>query len=334
MAFRKRNTALARSSNDASSSERQPSSSSPALSSTPPDQLSPAQPTTQAGIRPSPIDGRPTTSTGTVSLDAILAGHAGVPLGASLLIGETGTTDYAGALLRFYAAEGIVQGHSVTVVGMGEAWGWELPGLSERDAEGRRQKGGEVQEGEKMKIAWRYEGLGSVVGLGREGRERGAFCIYALEVVKRNCVVENGLTRYHMCRFSKCGTWQSGRGACDILPYVRSCETSFSSRWHGDKPYTNLSQSPSIAIASHSTRHTKASRVDAPTHNPPAHHTLTSLPSSISAIVFPTAVSSPVLPRSSSPPTPPSHPPNMYFHASPYPLSPLHRPSPMDGAPL
>lgn len=140
MAFRKRNVALSR---------------APDAPNTPP--TSPASPPSppSPGVRPSPIDGRPTTSTGTPSLDGILAGHAGIPLGNSILIEESGTTDYAGALLRFYAAEGVVQGHKVHVVGMGEAWGRELPGISEGRGEEKRR-----EVAERMKIAWRYEGLG------------------------------------------------------------------------------------------------------------------------------------------------------------------------------
>ena len=124
------------------------------------------------GVRPSPLDGRPTTSTGTPSLDAILAGHAGLALGNSLLIEELGTTDYASALLRYYAAEGLVQGHMVHVVGVGEQWGRELPGLvgaseahSEADSAGKEKK-------ERMKIAWRYERLGEF-GTGAAGPRGG-----------------------------------------------------------------------------------------------------------------------------------------------------------------
>ncbi|KAJ4334299.1 Elongator subunit elp4 [Didymella glomerata] len=146
MAFRKRNIALSRAPADGD-----------ALPSSPVPAEAPPAPT-PTGVRPSPIDGRPTTSTGTPSLDGILAGHAGLPLGNSILIGESGTTDYAGALLRFYAAEGVVQGHKVHVVGMGEVWGRELPGISEGKSDEKRR---EVKErSEKMKIAWRYEGLG------------------------------------------------------------------------------------------------------------------------------------------------------------------------------
>ena len=145
MAFRRRNTALSR----APTGEK--------VQNVPPNLATVPPVSSLPGIRPSPIDGRPTTSTGTSSLDGILAGHAGLPLGNSVLIEESGTTDYAGALLRFYAAEGVVQGHFVHVVGMGEVWGRELPGLSE-DREDRRKEGKE--RAEKMKIAWRYEGLG------------------------------------------------------------------------------------------------------------------------------------------------------------------------------
>ncbi|KAA8627370.1 paxneb superfamily protein [Pyrenophora tritici-repentis] len=145
MAFRKRNVALSRASavDDVSNEPSSPSMAPPAL--------------TPTGIRPSPIDGRPTTSTGTPSLDGVLAGHAGLALGHSILIAESGTTDYAGALLRFYAAEGVVQGHRVHVVGMGEVWGRELPGISEEKYDKRKEG---KERAEKMKIAWRYEGLG------------------------------------------------------------------------------------------------------------------------------------------------------------------------------
>lgn len=153
MAFRKRNVALTR-------SDLTSGSSNPSIPGGSPASPKESIPQPVPGVRPSPIDGRPTTSTGTPSLDAILAGHAGLPLGNSLLVEESGTTDYAGALLRFYAAEGVVQGHCVHVVGMGEAWGRELPGLSDRGEDGRRKKSLGDKESERMKIAWRYEGLG------------------------------------------------------------------------------------------------------------------------------------------------------------------------------
>lgn len=119
------------------------------------------------GVRPSPLDGRPTTSTGIQTLDDLLGGHAGLPLGHSLLIEENGTTDFAGALLRFYAAEGVVQGHQVHVVGVTEQWGRALPGLVNATADEVAEKAIGIDQ-EKMKIAWRYERLGEF-GTGREG---------------------------------------------------------------------------------------------------------------------------------------------------------------------
>ncbi|KAI1302760.1 Elongator complex protein 4 [Xylaria venustula] len=110
------------------------------------------------GVRPSPLDGRPTTSSGTASLDNILASHSGIPLGTSILVGEHGTTDFAGMLLRYYAAEGLVQGHQVHVLGLHEGWRADLPGLS---TESKSSRTSETSSADKMKIAWRYESLGS-----------------------------------------------------------------------------------------------------------------------------------------------------------------------------
>lgn len=144
MSFRKRNVGLAGPSSTLASPQDSPSTHA-----------------IVPGVRPSPLDGRPTTSTGTQTLDDLLAGHAGLALGNSLLIEEDGTTDFAGALLRYYAAEGVVQGHRVHVVGVGEQWGRELPGLvGAGGLIGKDSEAGAAMEKEKMKIAWRYERLG------------------------------------------------------------------------------------------------------------------------------------------------------------------------------
>ncbi len=148
MAFRRRNVVVAQS---------QAGISNPAI---------PATQTLAPGTRPSPLDGRLTTSTGTRSLDSLLAGHAGLALGTSLLVEEIGTTDFSGSLLRYYAAEGVVQGHAVHVLGMHEPWGRELPGLSSSDGSSKRE--GKKSSDEKMKIAWRYERLGEF-GAGARG---------------------------------------------------------------------------------------------------------------------------------------------------------------------
>ena len=121
--------------------------------------LSRQEKTLAQGVRPSPLDGRLTTSTGTQSLDQLLAGHAGLALGNSLLIEETGATDFGGVLLRYYAAEGLVQGHHVHVLGVEEAWRRELPGLSSESKPATVRVEPAVED--RMKIAWRYETFGS-----------------------------------------------------------------------------------------------------------------------------------------------------------------------------
>ena len=91
---------------------------------------------------------------------------------------ESATTDYAGILLRYYAAEGIVQGHVLHVLAAGEQWTRGLPGLVGAGDAGRGGKGLLASDGtgvggerrEKMKIAWRYERLGEF-GSGIGGRE-------------------------------------------------------------------------------------------------------------------------------------------------------------------
>lgn len=155
MSFRKRNVIASRTPADSD-----PNSSTSAGNA----------PLSIPGLRPSSIDGRLVTSTGTSSLDDLLAGHGGLPTGHALLIEENGTTDYAGALTKYFAAEGVVQGHYVHVFGMPEAWGRELPGL----VAGEADKSDKDASKEKMKIAWRYEGLGEF-GSGRRGASRPSF---------------------------------------------------------------------------------------------------------------------------------------------------------------
>lgn len=147
MSFRKRNIGLS------TGADRTPTSNSPVL----PQRANPLLPTTP-GVRPSPDDGRPTTSTGSPSLDNLLAGHGGLPLGKILLLEENGTTDFAGALLRYYAAEGVVQDQRIHVIGIPEQWSRTLPGLV-GPAHAADEKS-DKRKGERMKIAWRYERLG------------------------------------------------------------------------------------------------------------------------------------------------------------------------------
>jgi elongator complex protein 4 len=113
----------------------------------------------QADVRISPLTSHPTTSTGTASLDKLLGLGAGLALGTSLLIEEEGTTDFASALLRCFAAEGIIQKQKVFVVAP-DGWANQLPGVvEERGSEFRERTS--TGESERMKIAWRYENLGA-----------------------------------------------------------------------------------------------------------------------------------------------------------------------------
>ena len=84
-------------------------------------------------------------------------------MGQSLLVEEASTTDFGGILLRYYTAEGLVQGHNVHVLGFDDSWRRELPGLdmSGNSKKDRKQASSSSASDDKMKIAWRYETLGN-----------------------------------------------------------------------------------------------------------------------------------------------------------------------------
>ena len=152
MSFRKRNVGINPGRSNATSTD--PSALTRDIKAA--DLSSTASAPSPTGVRTSLLDGRLVTSTGTSSLDERLAGHGGQVLGTSLLLGENGITDYAGVLLRRYAAEGLAQGHSVYVVGVADQWARNLPGCVGVDGgleDGRLSKDATT---EKMKIAWRY----------------------------------------------------------------------------------------------------------------------------------------------------------------------------------
>lgn len=143
------------------------------------------------GLRPSPLDGRLTTSTGTSTLDQLLAGHGGLPMGTCLLIEEQGTTDFSGVLLRYYAAEGLVQGHQVHALGFPPEWQYQLPGLADSDTKSKSAQSSPPPlpaTEEKMKIAWRYEALGNnasqVRGAGADSSLTPIFC-HSFDLSKR-----------------------------------------------------------------------------------------------------------------------------------------------------
>lgn len=104
-------------------------------------------------------------------------------MGSSLLIEESGTTDFGGVILRYFAGEGLVQGHDVHVLGFGDTWRRELPGLKEVKDQANDQTSSDT---DRMKIAWRYESLGNqapVHGQQLFG-DRSAFC-HSFDLSKR-----------------------------------------------------------------------------------------------------------------------------------------------------
>lgn len=133
------------------------------------------------GVRPSLSTSQPTTSTGSSDLDKILL-HQGLPLGNSLLIEESGTTDFASVLLRACVSQGVMHNrvsneqnaHSI-VLGVSSQWSNELPGVYKGSS--KEQKKAKIIENESkvnvsnlsnapslatrsadpnLKIAWRY----------------------------------------------------------------------------------------------------------------------------------------------------------------------------------
>lgn len=100
-------------------------------------------------------------STGCQSLDGLLAGYGGLPLGKIVLLEETGTTDFCTALHRYFAAEGVQQEQYVTVVGAGDRWAFGLPAAIGNAAQVKETPKRAPRPDDKMKIAWRYENLGA-----------------------------------------------------------------------------------------------------------------------------------------------------------------------------
>lgn len=115
------------------------------------------------GTRPSPYNSLPLLSTGLSSLDDLLGG--GLPLSSTLLLESDAYTSYADLLLKFWIAQGLECKQDVLVVGSGLEGG---PGEIVRSlmgveggalAESEEEDEGVKAAGEKLKIAFRYEGM-------------------------------------------------------------------------------------------------------------------------------------------------------------------------------
>lgn len=110
------------------------------------------------GVRPSAANGSPVTSSGCHSLDTVLSGHGGIPVGSGILLEENGTTDFSSVLVRHFAAEGLLQGHNLWIGGgIGESWVRDLPVPTDMKQE---DESSTKRLEERMKIAWRYSSLG------------------------------------------------------------------------------------------------------------------------------------------------------------------------------
>ena len=294
MSFRKRNVGIVgpstRTPQSSPGSPQEPSCHHEA-------QNPPSNPFQIPGIRSSPLDGRPTTSTGTQSLDNLLAGHGGLALGNSILIEESGTTDYAGTLLRYYAAEGVVQGHKVHAVGVGEHWGRELPGLVGGGVEGSGDGAGNNKTAEstkeRMKIAWRYERLGEF-GEGSAGSRGGTFpfvrpvysrinTFYVLATIVLLCanINSSAASRPHSKR---CFFRTSSAGFINsFLPHFRSHKTPHAAKLGGPQFHTRTNHRfTSLAIHIYRPNPLRTALFFEVRHNPPPSHPLSSVTSHVS----------------------------------------------------
>lgn len=118
------------------------------------------------GTKPSPYNSLPLLSTGLTSLDDLLGG--GLPLSSTLLLESDSHTSYADLLLKFWIAQGLECKQEVVVVATGLEGGPQEVVRTLMGVDGAELGGGEGNEededgekvaGEKLKIAFRYEGM-------------------------------------------------------------------------------------------------------------------------------------------------------------------------------
>lgn len=125
------------------------------------------------GTRPSSSSSLPLISTGLPTIDDLLGG--GLPLSTSLLITQDYSTTYSELLLRYFVAQGLESDQEVILVSSGmENGGPEgiskmLMGIDkgsastaakkDEDREDEEERKREEEIKEKMKIAFRYEGM-------------------------------------------------------------------------------------------------------------------------------------------------------------------------------
>lgn len=152
-----------------SSFKRRAPASKPSSSSSSSSTSAPPPP----GTRPSPaLSSTLITSTGLPSLDDVLGG--GLPLSCSFLaLAPDAHSAYGELVVRYFAAQGLASGQRVCVVegaeGTEDGRRWAegcmwMPGVNAGVREGGEKDddeegGGKEEDEEKVKIAWRYEGM-------------------------------------------------------------------------------------------------------------------------------------------------------------------------------
>ncbi|XP_077316998.1 elongator complex protein 4 isoform X1 [Lithobates pipiens] len=118
------------------------------------------------GARPSVHNGQLLVSTGVPSLDHILGG--GLAVGTLLVIEEDAYSTYSNLLLKYFVAEGIVNGHEMFVASASEDPQMTLKDLPAPltdelpKLERKVELEGPGSEVDSMKIAWRYQNLPKV----------------------------------------------------------------------------------------------------------------------------------------------------------------------------
>ncbi|KAM4720995.1 elongator complex protein 4 isoform 1-T1 [Rhinophrynus dorsalis] len=122
-----------------------------------------------SGTRPSLHNGQLLVSSGVPSLDHILGG--GLAVGSLLLIEEDKYNTYSHLLLKYFLAEGVVNGHEVFVASASDDPTKILQGLpaplNDEIPKHERTKeapGSAEDSPEMMKIAWRYQNMPKMEG--------------------------------------------------------------------------------------------------------------------------------------------------------------------------
>ena len=166
-----------------------------------------------AGVSPSLHTSHLLTSCGTPHLDTLLGG--GLPLGSLLLVQEDAQGSYGRLLLRYFLSEGLVHGHSLVSC---QAGGRDLlsclPSVEQRGEEGKAK-----EEGEAMRIAWRYQGQTNTKG--EVGPSTGSHTFNLLKARSREEVEEGDATSIELGELEQEGLGWQGSSYCSLLRKIQ-----------------------------------------------------------------------------------------------------------------